>query len=70
MASLAARKWDLLTVSQTVSQNREFDLSADSAKVLIKLKVRIQVVPVKGIELRHKAPKVCDTYPELHQELR
>ena len=70
MASLGARNWVLLTVSQTVSQNRAFDLFADSAKILIRLKVRTGMVPEQGIELRHKAPKVYDTYLELHQELR
>ena len=45
-----------LAVSQTVSQNRAFDLFTDSAKILIRLKVRTQVVPQKGIELRPRAP--------------
>ena len=40
-----------LAASQTVSQNRAFDLFADSAKLLIILKVRTQVVPQQGIEL-------------------
>ena len=43
-------------MSQTVSQNRAFDLFTDSAKVLIRLKVRTQVVPQYGIELRPRAP--------------
>ena len=38
--------------SLAVSQNRAFDLFTDSAKILIRLKVRTEVVPVKGIELR------------------
>ena len=45
-----------LAVSQTVSQNRALDLFNDSAKVLIRLKVRTQVVPQEGIELRPRAP--------------
>ena len=56
MASLGARNWVLLTVSQTVSQNRAFDLFADSAKMLIRLKVRTGMVPEQGIELRPRAP--------------
>ena len=56
MASLAARTAVLLTVSQTVSQNRAFDLFADSAKMLIRLKVRTGMVPEQGIELRPRAP--------------
>ena len=47
-----------LAVSQTVSQNRAFDLFTDSAKVLIRLKVRTQVVPQEGIELRPRAPLI------------
>ena len=53
---LAARTKDLLTVSQTVSQNRAFDLSADSAKILIRLKVRTGLVPEQGIEPLSSAP--------------
>ena len=34
-----------LAVSQTDSQNRAFDLFTDSDKILIRLKVRIEVVP-------------------------
>ena len=45
-----------LAVSQTVSQNRAFDLFTDSAKILIRLKVRTEVVPQQGIELRPRAP--------------
>ena len=56
MASIGARTAVLLTVSQTVSQNRAFDLFADSAKILIRLKVRTGMVPEQGIELRPRAP--------------
>ena len=45
-----------LAVSQTVSQNREFDLLDDSAKILIRSKVRTKVVPQGGVELRPRAP--------------
>ena len=34
-----------VAVSQTDSQNRAFDLFTDSDKILIRLKVRIEVVP-------------------------
>ena len=43
-------------VGQTVSQKRAFDLFTDSAKILIRLKVRTEVVPQQGIELRPRAP--------------
>ena len=56
MSSIGARTAVLLTVSQTVSQNRAFDLFADSAKILIRLKVRTGMVPEQGIELRPRAP--------------
>jgi hypothetical protein len=56
MSSIGARTAVLLTVSQTVSQNRAFDLFADSAKILIRLKVRAGMVPEQGIELRPRAP--------------
>ena len=56
MVSIGARTAVLLTVSQTVSQNRAFDLFADSAKMLIRLKVRTGMVPEQGIELRPRAP--------------
>ena len=48
-----------------VSQSRYFDLFTDFAKVLIRLKVRTQVVPQKGIELRPRAPLILNhiTYP-------
>ena len=41
---------------QTLSQNRAFDLFADSAWILIRLKVRTHVVPLEGIEHRPRAP--------------
>ena len=56
MSSIGARNWVLLTVSQTVSQNRAFDLFADSAKMLIRLKVRTGMVPEQGIEPLSSAP--------------
>ena len=56
MASIGARTAVLLTVSQTVSQNRAFDLFADSAKILIRLKVRTGMVPEQGIEPLSSAP--------------
>ena len=37
-----------LAVIQTVSQNRAFDLFTDSARILIRLKVRTEVVPQKA----------------------
>ena len=46
----------LLAVNQTVSPNRAFDLFTDFAKILIRLKVRTEVVPQQGIELRPRAP--------------
>ena len=55
MTSIGARILVLLTVSQTVSQNRAFDLFADSAKILIRLKVRTGMVPEQGIELCSRA---------------
>ena len=39
-----------------VGQNRAFDLFTDSAKILIRLKIRTEVVPQQGIELRPRAP--------------
>ena len=54
-----------LAVSQTVSQNRAFDLFTDSANILIRLKVRTQVVPQHGIELRPRAPLVLNHIPYL-----
>ena len=48
-----------LAVSQTVSQNKVFDLFTYSAKILIRLKVRTEVVPQQGIELRPWALFIC-----------
>ena len=45
-----------LAVSQTVSQNKAFDLVCFFAKLLIRLKVRTEMVPVQGIEPPHPAP--------------
>ena len=45
MASLAARTGELLTVSQTVSQNEAFDPITIFAKILSDLKVRAELVP-------------------------
>ena len=56
MSSIGTRTAVLLTVSQTVSQNRAFDLFADSAKILIRLKVRTGMVPEQGIEPLSSAP--------------
>ena len=56
MSSIGTRTAVLLTVSQTVSQNRAFDLFTDSAKILIRLKVRTGMVPEQGIEPLSSAP--------------
>ena len=46
-----------LAVSQTVSQNRAFDLFTDSAKILIRLKVRTEMVPI----MRESNPQLTIT---------
>ena len=46
-----------------VSQNKAFDLVCYFAKLLIRLKVRTEIAPMKGIEPTHPAPVLKDQGP-------